>query len=126
MEEKKFDFNTIIGFGLIFIIIFWMMYNGQKTSQNEQLEKARITKDSMQKAKQTAPKNEVVIASDSTVTDSAKIKQLQGTLGSFAYSSTLPSTVKIPSFTSTRTFSLLYPASPISRPYLPFPYFTTL
>lgn len=91
MEEKKFDFNTIIGFGLIFIIIIWMMYNGQKTSQNEQLEKARITKDSIQKAKQTAPKNEVVIASDSTVTDSAKIKQLQGALGSFAYSSTLPS-----------------------------------
>ena len=91
MEEKKFDFNTIIGFGLIFIIILWMMYNGQKTSQNEQLEKARITKDSIQKAKQTAPKNEVVIASDSKVTDSAKIKQLQGTLGSFAYSSTLPS-----------------------------------
>jgi YidC/Oxa1 family membrane protein insertase len=91
MEEKKFDFNTIIGFGLIFIIILWMMYNGQKTSQNEQLEKARITKDSIQKAKQTAPKNEVVITSDSTVTDSAKIKQLQGTLGSFAYSSTLPS-----------------------------------
>ena len=91
MEEKKFDFNTIIGFGLIFIIILWMMYNGQKTSQNEQLEKARITKDSIQKAKQTAPKSEVVIASDSTVTDSAKIKQLQGTLGSFAYSSTLPS-----------------------------------
>lgn len=91
MEEKKFDFNTIIGFVLIFIIILWMMYNGQKTSQNEQLEKARITKDSIQKAKQTAPKNEAVIASDSTVTDSAKIKQLQGTLGSFAYSSTLPS-----------------------------------
>jgi len=91
MEEKKFDFNTIIGFGLIFIIILWMMYNGQKTSQNEQLEKARITKDSIQKAKQTAPKNKAVIASDSTVTDSAKIKQLQGTLGSFAYSSTLPS-----------------------------------
>jgi len=91
MEEKKFDFNTIIGFGLIFIIILWMMYNGQKTSQNEQLEKARITKDSIQKAKQTAPKNEVVIASDSTVTDSAKIKQLQGTLGSFSYSANLPS-----------------------------------
>ena len=91
MEEKKFDFNTIIGFGLIFIIIIWMMYNGQKTSQNEQLEKARITKDSIQKAKQTAPRKAALIALDSTVTDSAKIKQLQGTLGSFAYSSTLPS-----------------------------------
>jgi YidC/Oxa1 family membrane protein insertase len=91
MEEKKFDFNTIIGFGLIFIIIIWMMYNGQKTSQNEQLEKARIAKDSIQKAKQTAPKKVALTALDSTVTDSAKIKQLQGTLGSFAYSSTLPS-----------------------------------
>ncbi|MFZ4680457.1 MAG: membrane protein insertase YidC [Flavobacterium sp.] len=91
MEEKKFDFNTIIGFGLIFIIIIWMMYNGQKTSQNERLEKARIAKDSIQKAKQTAPKKVALIALDSTVTDSAKIKQLQGTLGSFAYSSTLPS-----------------------------------
>jgi YidC/Oxa1 family membrane protein insertase len=91
MEEKKFDFNTIIGFGLIFIIIIWMMYNGQRTSQNEQLEKARITKDSIQKAKQTAPKKAALIALDSTVTDSIKIKQLQGTLGSFAYSSTLPS-----------------------------------
>jgi YidC/Oxa1 family membrane protein insertase len=67
------------------------MYNGQKTSQNEQLEKARIAKDSIQKAKQTAPKKVALIALDSTVTDSAKIKQLQGTLGSFAYSSTLPS-----------------------------------
>jgi YidC/Oxa1 family membrane protein insertase len=91
MEEKKFDFNTIIGFGLIFIIIIWMMYNGQKTSQNEQLEKARITKDSIQKAKRTAPKKAALIALDSTVTDSIKIKQLQGKLGSFAYSSTLPS-----------------------------------
>lgn len=91
MEEKKIDFNTIIGFGLIFMIIIWMMYNGQKTSQNEQIEKARITKDSIQKAKQTVSKNEAVIALDSTVSDSAKIKKLQGTLGSFAYSSTLPS-----------------------------------
>jgi YidC/Oxa1 family membrane protein insertase len=91
MEEKKFDFNTIIGFGLIFIIIIWMMFNGQKTSKNEQLEKARITKDSIQKAKQTAPKKAALIALDSTVSDSAKIKQLQGTIGSFAYSSILPS-----------------------------------
>ena len=91
MEEKKFDFNTIIGFGLIFVIIMWMMYNGQKTTENEKLEKARVTKDSIQKAKEVAPIKAATIALDSTVTDSAKIKQLQGALGSFAYSSTLPS-----------------------------------
>ena len=91
MEEKKFDFNTIIGFGLIFVIIMWMMYNGQKTSQNEQLEKARITKDSIQKAKVTAPIKAANIASDSTIIDSVKIQKLQGSMGSFAYSATLPS-----------------------------------
>ena len=92
MEQKKFDFNTIIGFGLIFVIIMWMMYNGQKTSQNEKLEKAKATQDSIQKAKVIAPQKEAAtFALDSTVTDSVKIKKLQGTLGSFAYSSTLPS-----------------------------------
>ncbi|MEO5775610.1 MAG: membrane protein insertase YidC [Flavobacterium sp.] len=92
MEEKKFDFNTIIGFGLIFVIIVWMMYNGQKTTKNEQLEKARATKDSIQNAKVSPPKEAAAtIALDSTVTDSVKIQKLQGALGSFAYSATLPS-----------------------------------
>lgn len=92
MEEKKFDFNTIIGFGLIFIIIMWMMFNGQKTAENEKLEKAKATKDSIQKAKTAIPiKAATVVASDSTVSDSVKIEKLQGTLGSFAYSATLPS-----------------------------------
>ena len=91
MEQKKFDFNTIIGFGLIFIIIIWMMYNGQKTSQNEKLEKLRVTKDSIQKAKNVLPKREVKVALDSTITDSVKIEKLQETMGSFAYSATLPS-----------------------------------
>ena len=56
MEEKKFNFNTIIGYSLIFVIIMWMMYNGQKTQQNEQLERAKATKDSIQKAKTIKPK----------------------------------------------------------------------
>ena len=91
MEQKKFDFNTIIGFGLIFVIIVWMMYNGQKTTQNEKLEKAKATKDSIQKVKVEAPKQALAIALDTTVTDSVKIKEQQGKLGSFAYSATLPS-----------------------------------
>ena len=91
MEQKKFDFNTIIGFGLIFVIIVWMMYNGQKTTQNEKLEKAKATKDSIQKVKVEAPKQALAIALDTTITDSVKIKEQQGKLGSFAYSATLPS-----------------------------------
>ena len=91
MEQKKFDFNTIIGFGLIFIIIVWMMMNSQKESQKEQIEKAKATKDSISKAKAITPKLAATAVLDSTVTDSTTIKKLQGSLGSFAYSATLPS-----------------------------------
>jgi len=91
MEQKKFDFNSIIGFGLIFIIIMWMMYNNRQTELKEQQEKAKTEKAT--KAKQLAsPAKEVAkIITDTTVADSLKIKNLQGTLGSFAYSATLPS-----------------------------------
>ncbi|HNP33231.1 MAG TPA: membrane protein insertase YidC [Flavobacterium sp.] len=91
MEQKKFDFNTIIGFGLIFIIIVWMMTNNQKETQKQQIEKAKATKDSILKAKAAAPKQALTAVLDSTTTDSAAIKKLQGSLGSFAYSATLPS-----------------------------------
>jgi YidC/Oxa1 family membrane protein insertase len=89
-EKKKFDFNTIIGFGLIFVIIMWMMYNNSKTEQKEQLEKAKTEK----AAKSTtvaAPRDTTTTIIDSAVTDSVKIQKLKGTLGSFAYSATLPS-----------------------------------
>ena len=91
MEQKKFDFNTIIGFGLIFIIIVWMMTNSQKESEKEQIQKAKATKDSIIKAKAVAPKIAVTAVIDSTAADSVAIKKLQGSLGSFAYSATLPS-----------------------------------
>ena len=91
-EKKKLDLNTIIGFGLIFIIIVWMMMNNQKDSQKEQIEKAKATKDSILNAKAETPKQTVTTAVlDSTTNDSAAIKKLQGSLGSFAYSATLPS-----------------------------------
>jgi YidC/Oxa1 family membrane protein insertase len=91
MEQKKFDFNSIIGFGLIFVIIMWMMYNNRQTELKEQQQKAKTEK--VAKAKEVAsPSKEVAAAiSDTTVTDSVKIQKLQGTLGSFAYSATLPS-----------------------------------
>jgi YidC/Oxa1 family membrane protein insertase len=91
MEQKKFDFNSIIGFGLIFVIIMWMMYNNRQTELKEQQQKAKTEK--VAKAKEVAsPSKEVAAAiSDTTVTDSVKIQKLQGALGSFAYSATLPS-----------------------------------
>jgi len=91
MEKKKFDFNSIIGFGLIFVVIMWMMYNNRQTELKEQQEKAKTEKAAKAKSL-AAPAQEVAkTITDTTVADSVKIQKLQGTLGSFAYSATLPS-----------------------------------
>ena len=91
MEKKKFDLNSIIGFALIFGIVMWMMYNNQKTAQKEQIEKAKQEKIEKQKKTVAVSAKEITaVAADSTVSDSTKIKKLQSTLGSFAYSATLP------------------------------------
>jgi YidC/Oxa1 family membrane protein insertase len=88
MEQKKFDFNSIIGFGLIFVIIMWMMYNNRQTELKEQQEKAKTEK----ATKVLKPTQEVAkTIADTTVADSVKIQKLKGTLGTFAYSATLPS-----------------------------------
>ncbi|WP_309613081.1 membrane protein insertase YidC [Flavobacterium sp.] len=90
MEEKKFDFNTIIGFGLIFVIIIWMMYNNRNSELKEQQEKAKTEK-AAKAAAAITPKETTKTITDTAVADSVKIQKLQGTLGSFAYSATLPS-----------------------------------
>ena len=91
-EKKKFDFNTIIGFGLIFVIIMWMMYNNRNTELKEQQEKALKEKvEKLQQAKQVETKQITESIKDSTLSDTLKLQKLKGSLGSFAYSATLPS-----------------------------------
>jgi len=91
-QQKKFDFNTIIGFGLIFVIIMWMMYNNRDTELKAQQEKTKKEKvQKQQQAKQIATKQIVATINDSTVNDTVKLEKLKGSLGSFAYSATLPS-----------------------------------
>lgn len=89
-EKKKFDFNTIIGFGLIFVIIMWMMYNNNTTEVKEQQEKSKTEK-AAKATTASAPKVTAKTVTDTTVADSVQIQKLKGTLGSFAYSATLPS-----------------------------------
>lgn len=92
MEKKKFDFNSVIGFALIFGIILWMMVNNQKSELKEREEKAKKEQvEKQQKAKQQEVKQVVETLKDTTVNDTVKLKKLQGSLGSFAYSATLPS-----------------------------------
>jgi len=87
MEEKKLDGKTILGFVLITGLMLWMMYNNisdEKKSMAEDTKKAKTEK--VEQAKQQA-----IQAAVATTSDSAKAKALEGVLGSFAYSASLPS-----------------------------------
>ncbi len=91
MEEKKLDLNSIIGFVLIFGILIWIMYQNKPSEATIAAEKAKkelVAKENANKAvtTQAAATPAVVIAGDST-----QLAQAQKTLGSFAYSATLPS-----------------------------------
>ena len=91
MEEKKFDKNSIIGITLIVLIFVWMMINSQKDAQKEQALKAKQEKiDKAKKEVEAKTKQVTTTLADTTVSDTVKIQKLQGTLGSFAYSATLP------------------------------------
>ena len=92
MEEKKFDKNSIIGITLIVLIFVWMMINSQKDAEKERVLKAKQEKiDKAKKASEVKTKEITSVVVDSTVSDTVKLKKLQGALGSFAYSATLPS-----------------------------------
>lgn len=92
MERKKLDLSTIIGFVLIFGIVVWMTVMNTPSEAEIAAEKAK--QEQVEKAKKVnSAKAERVseIALDTVANDSAKLASLKGTLGSFAYSATLPS-----------------------------------
>ena len=89
MENKKLDVNSIIGFVLIFGIMLWIMYQNQpskeevaKKAKQEQVVSTKVT---VQEPKTLQP------ASIATTDNPEALAKLQSSLGSFAYSATLPS-----------------------------------
>ncbi|UOK42329.1 MULTISPECIES: membrane protein insertase YidC [Flavobacterium] len=89
MEEKKLDVKTIFGFVLIAGLMIWMMYNNISDEKKSMAEDAK--KATTEKAEKAKEQTVAAVISDSTQTDSLKIKALQGSLGAFAYSASLPS-----------------------------------
>jgi YidC/Oxa1 family membrane protein insertase len=91
MEEKKLDLKTIVGFGVIMLLLLWMIYNNTADQEKEAAEKAK--KEQIEKAKKKdipEPKT-AQIAQDTVSQDSLKTAKLKSTLGAFAYSASLPS-----------------------------------
>ncbi|MFJ1382510.1 membrane protein insertase YidC [Capnocytophaga canimorsus] len=89
MEEKKLDFKTILGFGLIFVLLIWVMYNNRPTE--EELAKQKAEKEQIASEKQQATsalqneRNTLTLP-----TDSLSRANYASSLGAFAYSATLP------------------------------------
>ncbi|WP_404812276.1 membrane protein insertase YidC [Capnocytophaga canimorsus] len=89
MEEKKLDFKTILGFGLIFVLLIWVMYNNRPTE--EELAKQKTEKEQIASEKQQATsalqneRNTLTLP-----TDSLSRANYASSLGAFAYSATLP------------------------------------
>ncbi|MFK8288839.1 membrane protein insertase YidC [Capnocytophaga canimorsus] len=89
MEEKKLDFKTILGFGLIFVLLIWVMYNNRPTE--EELAKQKAEKEQIASEKQQATsalqneRNTLTLP-----TDSLSRANYAASLGVFAYSANLP------------------------------------
>lgn len=98
MEQKKFDYNSLLGFLLIGGILIWMLYLNQP-SEAELQEKARLeaaAKKEASESNKTAQDIPLAQAISDTANaiksgDSLAFDQLKNRLGSFAYSGTLPS-----------------------------------
>ena len=93
MEEKKLDFNSIIGFVLIFGILIWIMYQNQPSEKEIAAEKAKKELVAKQEAQSKTDKTKTAALPVAAATpgDTVQLAQLQKTLGGFAYSATLPS-----------------------------------
>ena len=94
MEEKKFDFNSLIGFVLLGGLLMFWMYTNQPTPEELEKQRTEFVQDSIQKIQQIAtPSKPIEDTAITTVnpTDSVAIVNAKNTLGAFAYSATLPS-----------------------------------
>lgn len=91
MEEKKLDLKTIVGFGLIMLLLLWMIYNNTAENEKARLEKEKQEQIDKAKQPQLPEKSTASIVKDSTLNDSVNVEKLKGSLGAFAYSASLPS-----------------------------------
>lgn len=94
MEEKKFDKQSMIGFLLIGAILLFMLWQNQPSPEELAAEKAKQEQIDAEKrvVTPTATKN-TELADTTLPQDSAAMERYKATLGSFAYSASLPSAI---------------------------------
>jgi len=94
MEQKKFDFNSLIGFVLLAGLMLVYMYINQPTPEELEKKRTEQIQDSIQKIEQLTTKDIVKPETGITTiepTDSIALVNAKSQLGAFSYSATLPS-----------------------------------
>ncbi|WP_405325724.1 membrane protein insertase YidC [Leeuwenhoekiella sp. LLG6367-2.1] len=92
MEEKKFDKQSMIGFLLIGAILLFMLWQNQPSPEELAAEKAKQEQIDAEKRAVTPTATKDTELADATLPqDSVAMEQYKATLGSFAYSASLPS-----------------------------------
>ncbi len=98
MENKKFDLNSLIGFILIGGILVWMLYLNKPSEEEVQAEKAKKELVEKENAQADAKAKDEITLQEAqqqvepiSANDSLGYEKQKTELGSFAYSSTLPS-----------------------------------
>lgn len=94
MEEKKFDKQSMIGFLLIGAILLFMLWQNQPSPEELAAEKAKQEQIDAEKRAVTPTATKNTELADATLPqDSVAMEQYKATLGSFAYSASLPSAI---------------------------------
>ena len=95
MEEKKLDVNSLIGFGLIFVILIYMFYINQPTpeelaaKQQAEIEAAAIQGNSA--STEAVDYNQSAQAiQDINPTDSSAVAAYKSSIGAFSFTSIVP------------------------------------
>ena len=91
MEEKKFDKQSMIGFVLIGAILLFMLWQNQPSPEEIEAEKAKEEQVEAQQQESAITPADNSVADAGTQNDSLALERYKATLGSFAYSATLPS-----------------------------------
>jgi len=92
MEQKKFDFRTLLAFVLIFGIILWMMYQNQPNP--EQIQNSETENQQVQTQQELSNSTDF-ISNNTTTNDSLKMLQLESSLGDFARSGMLSEQISV-------------------------------
>jgi len=95
MEEKKLDVNSLIGFGLIFVILIYMFYINQPTPEElaakQQAEKEAAA---IQESSSTSPEADYTQAAQSiqdiNPTDSTAVAAYKSFMGAFSFTPIVP------------------------------------